>query len=186
MKEIEKLQRQLEEDTAGQEKAAEDEPAVAEGDFTCTICQEDFWTFPVTTECGHTFCKPCARMLTLKSKIKPPAKRLCPSCRDPTKPLGYFCVDNEVDEKKEQAVIGVLGLAKYKDNCRTKHEEMEEEKKDKVKNPKAKHIPINMFIPADYIADPDKYFERTNTLKRPAEQEAGRPSKRARLPGVAA
>jgi hypothetical protein len=119
----EKLQRQLEEDTAGQEKAAEDEPAVAEGDFKCAICCDDFWTFPVTTECGHTFCKPCVRMLPVKIKIKPPAKRPCPACREP---LGDFCTKNEVDKDKEAAVIQQIGKQDYDASCHRKLAETRE------------------------------------------------------------
>ena len=53
-------------------------------------------------------------------KLKPPDKRLCPTCRDPTKSLGEFCRKNEVDKDKEAAVIQQIGKQDYDASCHRK------------------------------------------------------------------
>ena len=46
-----------------------------EEEFNCTICLDIFYQ-PVTTECGHTFCKQCLQdALTIR--------HLCTICRAP-------------------------------------------------------------------------------------------------------
>ena len=44
--------------------------------LVCVICQDQM-IFPVTLNCGHTYCKQCIKRALL-------GKPVCPTCRTPT------------------------------------------------------------------------------------------------------
>lgn len=58
-------------------------PTLSADDLCCQLCFELF-DDPVTTPCGHTFCRRCLVMSVDHS-------RQCPLCRTLLPPLGYFC-----------------------------------------------------------------------------------------------
>jgi hypothetical protein len=51
---------------------------VSEVLYECAVCSETFRD-PVTTTCGHTFCKLCLCQWIQRGRATPPAK--CPTCR---------------------------------------------------------------------------------------------------------
>ena len=79
-----------------------------------------------------------------------------------------------MDKDKEAAVIQQVGKQDYDASC---HRKLAETRKF-IKTTR-KQVTLKQFLPEDFVA-------AAEAAKRSAEQEAERPSKRARLPGVAA
>ena len=82
------------------------------------------------------------------NKLAAGQKRLCPKCKDPWKPLGFFCTDSQVDATMEAAVIAQVTPKVYADNCLKKLYEARELIKRKGKK---SNLSIKQFIPAEYL-----------------------------------
>uniref|UniRef100_A0A452IIQ3 RING-type domain-containing protein n=1 Tax=Gopherus agassizii TaxID=38772 RepID=A0A452IIQ3_9SAUR len=56
--------------------AAPDPVACLQKEVSCSICL-DYFTDPVSIDCGHNFCRDCIRQCSKRSE----AKLSCPQCR---------------------------------------------------------------------------------------------------------
>ena len=92
--------------------AASRSPDVDDKWSECPLCKE-MLCFPVTTLCGHSMCKPCARALAARGSRRN-GKRECPTC---TRPIGDFCTNNTVDHRLEMKLKKHFG-SEYKIECK--------------------------------------------------------------------
>jgi hypothetical protein len=88
--------------------------------LTCTICQE-WLVYPVTTHCGHSYCKPCLRDYANKSESTD--VRRCPQCKTS---IGHFCCVSVVDRRMESRLRSRLGSRQYEGRCMERREEVEQ------------------------------------------------------------
>lgn len=89
-------------------------------DWTCLFCHQ-FFIFPVTAPCGHTFCKPCVRKLSARGEAGP--KRRCPTCKSQFD--RNFCRRSKVNRAMVAKMFqnSVLSQEEYREAAKTKTED---------------------------------------------------------------
>ena len=83
-----------------------------ESEFNCPIC-DDLMFQPVTTSCGHHFCKKCLK------KAGNAYERICTVCdTDITNDIGLFKIDSQL--LKEVQIFNPLRYQERVDACKSK------------------------------------------------------------------